>query len=41
MTYLRLGDKDKAKNHLQLALQSKDQFPGRGEAEKELKALSK
>ncbi len=41
MTYLRLGDKDKAKNHLQLALQGKDQFPGRNEAEKELKAISK
>ncbi|HRR41918.1 MAG TPA: tetratricopeptide repeat protein, partial [Syntrophales bacterium] len=41
MTYLRLGDNEKARTHLQLALKGREQYPGRTEAEKELKAISK
>jgi len=39
MIYLGLGEKDKAKSHLQLALKDRENFPGRQEAEKEMKKL--
>ena len=39
MTYLRLGEKDKAKKYLHLATKSKKPFPGKTEAQKTLEEL--
>jgi len=41
MIYLKLNDKEKAKDYLQLSLKNGEKFPGREEAEQEIKKLSK
>jgi len=40
MIYHNLGEDDKAREYLELALDSEEAFPGRAEAEKILKELT-
>lgn len=39
MTMARLGNRDKAVEYLMKAVESREEFPGKGEADKALKEL--